>query len=69
MILSSKEKRRLRQQAHKLKSVILIGSKGLSAAVQQEINLALEAHELLKIKINDHDKQQIKAMVPEICAS
>ena len=68
MILQSKEKRKLRQQAHKLKPVIIIGSKGLTEAVQQEIDLALDTHELLKIKVNDHDKEQIKVMIPEICA-
>ena len=69
MILSSKEKRRLAQQAHKLKPVIMIGNKGLTTAVQEEINLALAAHELLKIKINDHDRQQINTMVPDMCNS
>ena len=69
MSLSSKEVRQLRQQAHALKPVIIIGSKGFTEAVQQEIEVALEAHELIKIKINDHDKAQIKLMLPEICTA
>ncbi len=69
MNLSSKEKRQLRQQAHALKPVVIIGSKGLTEAVQQEINLSLEAHELIKIKINDHSKEQIKTMLPTICTT
>lgn len=69
MSLNSKEKRQLRQQAHALKPVVIIGSKGFTEAVQQEINVALEAHELIKIKINDHDKEQIKALFPEICSA
>ena len=69
MSLNNKEKRHLRQQAHSLKPVIIIGNKGFTTAVQQEIEVALEAHELIKIKVNDHDKAQIKMMLPEICTA
>ncbi len=67
-MLTSKDKRALRQQAHHLKPVIIIGSKGLTPEVNNEINIALEAHELIKIKINDHDRDEIKVMVPQLCA-
>ena len=69
MAISGKQKRELRGQAHSLRPVIIIGSKGLTAAVHQEINIALEAHELIKIKIHDHDKATIKKMIPEICTT
>lgn len=65
--LANKMKRSLRQQAHHLKAVIMIGNKGLTEEVHKEIEVALEAHELIKIKINDHDKAAIAAMLPEIC--
>lgn len=67
MPLTSKDKRRLRQKAHHLKPVIIIGSKGLSDAVDNEIDVALTAHELIKVKVNDHDKTDIQAMVPIMC--
>ncbi|MEQ8233508.1 MAG: YhbY family RNA-binding protein [Gammaproteobacteria bacterium] len=44
------EKRRLRQSAHHLKPVVLIGQHGLSAAVLAEIERALFDHELIKIR-------------------
>lgn len=65
--LASKSRQELRAKAHALKPVILIGSKGLTEPVQQEINLALEAHELIKIKINDHDRDAIAQMKVAIC--
>ena len=67
MAISGKHKRELRGKAHSLRPVILIGSKGLTEALYNEIGIALQAHELIKIKINDHDKDTIKTMIPEIC--
>jgi RNA-binding protein len=67
MVLTSRKKKTLRQDAHHLKPVVMIGSKGLSETVVNELDIALEAHELIKVKINDHDRDAIKAMIPEIC--
>jgi putative YhbY family RNA-binding protein len=41
----------MKTQAHGLKPVIMIGQAGLTEAVLKEIELALDTHELLKIKI------------------
>lgn len=41
----------LKQQAHHLKPVVSIGNKGLTDAVLLEIDQALNAHELIKIKV------------------
>ena len=56
----------LRQQAQQLKPVVMIGNKGLTQAVLEEINLALEAHELIKIKINANDKAEKQVMLDRI---
>ena len=56
MILSSQIKSQLKAKAHSLKPVVWIGDKGLSESVMAEINLALTAHELIKIKISGQDK-------------
>ena len=53
----------LKQQAHHLKPVVMIGNKGLSDAVHQEIEVALDAHELIKIKINANDQEDKKIML------
>lgn len=49
-MLSAVDKRKLRQSAHHLKPVVLIGQHGLSTAVMAEIERALFDHELIKIR-------------------
>ena len=45
------QKKKLKGQAHLLNPVVMIGQSGLTPAVMKEINLALDAHELIKVKI------------------
>ena len=53
--------RALKQAAHHLKPVIQIGKKGISPSLIQEINQALEAHELIKIQVLSPEKPNIEA--------
>ncbi len=57
----------LRGKAHKLKPVVIIGANGLTEAVHQEIEVALESHELIKIRANAEDKATRRKMIDEIC--
>ena len=52
----------LKAQAHSLKPVILIGSKGLTPAVVEETSHALDAHELIKVKIASLEKEEREAI-------
>jgi len=52
--------------AHQLKPVVIIGSKGLTDAVHNEIDLALLSHELIKIKINAETREERHKMIDEI---
>ena len=45
-----KQIQNLKAKAHNLKPVVLIGEKGLTENVLSEIDIALEAHELIKVK-------------------
>ncbi|MFW5443027.1 MAG: ribosome assembly RNA-binding protein YhbY [Methylococcaceae bacterium] len=49
--MNSAEKKQLKSQAHSLKPVIIVGQSGLSESVLKEINITLDTHELIKIKI------------------
>lgn len=58
LLLTSAQRRQLRARAHSLKPVVLLGSAGFSDAVLHEIDRALTAHELVKIKVPDDDREQ-----------
>ena len=44
-------KLKLKKLAQQLKPVVIIGQKGLTEAVINEVDIALKAHECIKIKI------------------
>jgi RNA-binding protein len=69
MSLSETLKRELRGRGHSLKPVVSVGNAGLSKAVMREIELSLEHHELMKIKISGTDREARSAMIEQICAS
>lgn len=65
--MDTSTKQLLKSKAHHLKPVILLGAKGLTPAVVDETNVALVAHELIKIKINGAEKSDRQAMVLDLC--
>jgi RNA-binding protein len=60
-------KLRLRGQAHALKPVVIIGANQLTPAVLLETDVALNAHELIKIRVNAENRDDRHAMINEIC--
>ena len=62
MTLSNKQKQFLKGQAHSLKPVVLLGSNGLTEGVVDEIQSALEIHELIKVKVPTDDRET-KALI------
>jgi RNA-binding protein len=66
--LSSKERRALRARAHKLDAVVIVGGTGLSEAVVAEIERALAAHELIKIRVPEADRDEREAMMQSIAS-
>ena len=69
MLLTEKMKRELRGRGHTLKPVVSMGNAGLSKAVLREIELSLEHHELMKIRIGAADREQRKTIITEICTT
>lgn len=57
MNLSTKQKQYLKGLAHNLKPVVLMGANGLTEAVLAEIELALDHHELIKVKIAAEERE------------
>ena len=54
--LTPAERREQRANAHHLDPVVLIGSDGLTPAVQKEVDAALNAHGLIKVRVFSDDR-------------
>lgn len=67
--LESKFRSALRAAAHPLRPVVQIGDKGLSDAVLQEIDRALAAHGLIKVRAGGDDRAAREAVQTTICES
>ena len=67
MNLSKKQIKFLRAKCHDLKAVIMLGQKGLTEEVLNELDIALTHHELVKIKLSVDDREARKQMIAEIC--
>ncbi|HEY5366507.1 MAG TPA: YhbY family RNA-binding protein [Casimicrobiaceae bacterium] len=67
--LSSTERRAMRANAHHLDPVVFIGQHGLTPAVQHEIDVALRAHELVKIRVHNESRVERQTMLAAICAT
>ena len=65
MILTSKQRKYLRSQAHHLKPIVLIGKLALNDSVLKSINQSLGHRELIKIKFNDH-KSSKETLIKDI---
>jgi putative YhbY family RNA-binding protein len=67
--LTTSQRRALRARAHALNPVVSISQKGLTATVLQEIDRCLKAHELIKIRIFDTEREGRDALLAEIAAA
>ncbi len=62
LMLTPKERQALKGQAHTLAPVVLLGSQGLTDAVVKEIDRALAAHELIKMRVPGDDRDEREAL-------
>mgnify|MGYP001547124067 CR=1 FL=1 len=63
--LTGAQRKTLRGLAHSAKPVVHVGKDGLSDGVVRAIDAAIEAHELVKIKISA-DRDERESLVPVI---
>ncbi|MCL4150315.1 UNVERIFIED_CONTAM: hypothetical protein GTU68_015440 [Idotea baltica] len=61
--LSKKQIKSLKSLAHDLSPVVRVGQHGLSEAVIKELEIALDHHELVKIKVAADDRDAREAIV------
>jgi RNA-binding protein len=67
MPLTSSERKMLKAKAHKLEPVVQIGAKGLTDDVVAEIERALNAHELIKVRAGSLERDERDAVLEQIC--
>lgn len=67
-MLSGKQKHALRGQAHGLKPVVTAGDAGISAGVLAELDHALEAHELVKVRLPATDRYARAELADQLCS-
>lgn len=68
LTLTPVERSALRAEAHALKPIVLIGEAGLTEAVMKEIDLGLDSHGLIKVRVFGDDREARIEMYERICA-
>ena len=58
--MNSEKKKQFKSQAHSLKPVITVGQAGLTESVLKELEITLDTHELIKIKIRAEKEEREK---------
>lgn len=66
--LTARERAHLKARAHALEPVVQTGSSGVTDRLVAEVDRALTAHELIKVKVGAADREARVAIGDEICA-
>lgn len=69
MALTNIQKKSLRAIGHDLNPIVTVGGNGLNEGVVEELNRALNDHELIKIKISVGDRDVKKQVIAEILST
>ena len=57
----------LRAKAHHLQAIVAIGTNGLTPSVLHEIDVSLTAHELIKVRVFDDDRDERERLLARVC--
>lgn len=68
MALSNALKKRFRAIGHNLTPVVIIAQKGITENIHDEIERALEDHELIKLKLVTATRSDKQALTESICS-
>ena len=66
--LTPRERAHLKARAHALEPVVQIGGSGITDGVVAEVDRALTAHELIKVRVGSDDRADRAATGDELCA-
>lgn len=65
--LTAAQKKHYRSIGHNLKPVVTVAGNGLSDSVLEELDRALEDHELIKVKLVIADRNLRQSAIAEMC--
>lgn len=65
--LTPAQRSALRADAHFLNPVVIIGASGLSDAVQREVDAALNAHGLIKVRVAGEEREAREKIFRTLC--
>ena len=66
MALTERQKKHLRRLGHDLHPIVLIGQRGLNPGVVEELKLALDHHELVKLRARAGSRKERDAILDEL---
>ena len=66
-MLTPVQRKELKARAHNLNPVVMIGSKGLTDEVVKEVELALKAHELIKVRAPAMERDDRETAFQALC--
>ncbi|GHU08601.1 hypothetical protein AGMMS50225_07530 [Betaproteobacteria bacterium] len=67
--LTPAERHDLRARAHHISPVVTIAGNGLTASVSAELERSLQAHELIKVRVQGAEREQRAALLTELCTT
>ncbi len=68
MALTERQKKHLRRLGHELHPIVLVGQRGLTASVAEELGRALEHHELVKLRARVGSRDDRDAIFAELAS-
>jgi RNA-binding protein len=66
-MLTSADRKALKARAHKLEPLVLIGTNGLTDEVVNEVDQALKAHELIKVRAPGLERDEREVAFKALC--
>lgn len=68
VVLTSRERAHLKARAHTLAPIVQVGHTGVTDALVAEVDRALTAHELIKVRLGGADRDVRNAHAETLCA-
>jgi RNA-binding protein len=66
MEMNTKQIKHLKSLGHKLKPIVTVGQHGMKESINNELEIALDYHQLVKLKVNVGDRDARDALVQQI---